>query len=317
MASTDYELVIPDTFVFPGQGGQKIGMFRGQYEINPVVREMYDRADEVTLRRLGRKVSEVSFYGPQDTLDQTIWIQPSVFVASSAAHEVLKRRGIKPKKVAGHSVGEFAALNAAGVLDFENNLEVVIERGLAMDEVGHEASGGMAALLGMSQRKARDVARIFETQVANINSPKQVVISGIKDNIDAAVSYVKGLEIRGIDASVLNIPLAAHSRLMKKARQRMNKDVLPYFDFKKPNVDIAFYSNQAQRLTDPELIRQHLAAQLTKSVLWYKGVSLMIQEGAKNVVEVGYGTTLTKLLRRDFRNLVHIIPVEQYLSSET
>lgn len=283
-------------FQFPGQGSQQVGMGKDLVERFPAAAEVFARADEV----LGFPLSRLCFEGPAEELNDTVNAQPAILTVSIAALRVLEARGERPVCVAGHSLGEFSALIAAGALTFEDALVVVQERGRLMKEAGIRHPGGMAAILGMD---VEEVARICEqvsqatggyVGIANDNCPGQVVISGDEGALQASMEAAKAAGAKRVVR--LAVSIAAHSPLMAEAAAAF-RSVLAKVAFHRPRVP--FVANAtAEVLTEPETIREMLVRQLTSPVRWRNSVQAMLRCGAIRFIEVGPGEVLTGLLRR-------------------
>ncbi|MBN1868717.1 ACP S-malonyltransferase [Candidatus Sumerlaeota bacterium] len=282
-------------FLFPGQGSQFVGMGLTLFESEPVARRRFEEADEI----LGFSISKICFEGPEATLKDTVHQQPAMFVCSAAACDVLHERGLRPDCVAGHSLGEYAALYAAGVLDFETGLRLVARRGQVMAEAGRTAPGAMAAVLGMDVRSLEAVCgQACEGDslvvVANDNSPGQVVISGHRDAVERACDLAKQMGAKR--AVLLPVSGAFHSPLVAAARNAMIEHI-ERADVRPPECD--FIANvSAQVENDPGAIRRRLVEQITGRVRWVETVRLMASMGVGRVLEVGPGNVLAGLLGR-------------------
>jgi len=258
--------------------------------------EVFARADRI----LGFPLSRLCFEGPPESLNDTINTQPAVLTVSVAALRALEARLGSPVFVAGHSLGEFSALVAAGVLPFEEALLLVQERGRLMKEAGERNPGGMAAILGLKKAEVEELcnqackATGGYVGVANDNCPGQVVISGDEEALQAAMGKVKAAGARKVVR--LAVSIAAHSPLMAEAAAAFRR-ALEAVTFRPPAVP--FVANAtAGPVTDPDQIREALGRQLTSPVRWTESVHWMIRQGAARFVEVGPGKVLTSLLRR-------------------
>lgn len=279
-------------FLFPGQGSQYVGMGAGL----PAAAEVFDRAD----RLLGFALSRLCLEGPAEALDDTVNTQPAILAVSVAALETVRERLGPPRWVAGHSLGEFSALVAAGALTFEDALPLVRERGRLMKEAGQRNPGGMAAVIGLeSETVARICAQVSAESgayvgIANDNCPGQIVISGDEDALQAALTALSAAGARR--AVRLAVSIAAHSPLMAEAAAEFRK-ALDGVTIHPPQV--AFVANAtAGPLSDPDEIRQALGRQLTSPVHWNDSLRWMIGQGAVRFVEVGPGDVLSGLLKR-------------------
>lgn len=267
-------------YVFPGQGAQFEGMGKDMYHEDVHSKRIYDKADEI----LGYRLSEIMFEGTAEDLKETKITQPALFVHSISAYQ---KGGMKhsPAAVAGHSLGEFSALVACGVLTFEDGLRLVYARALAMQEACDHVPGTMAAVLGLDNEVVEQIcADINEIVVAaNYNCPGQLVISGSISGIDAAVA--KCTEAGARRALVLPVGGAFHSPLMQPAQDSL-ASAIESTSFSKPTCPI--YQNvSAYPITEPETIKENLIAQLTGPVKWTQIMENMIADGITSIVEVG------------------------------
>jgi [acyl-carrier-protein] S-malonyltransferase len=300
-------------FVYPGQGSQYVGMGQDLYEKFPEIAELYSQANEI----LGIDIASISFNGPEEKLKQTFITQPAIVVHSVAATRLVKN--IEPGYTAGHSLGEFSALIKAGALSFEDGLKLVQLRGELMQRAGEENKGTMAAIIGMDTVTIIDVCKDASeagiVQVANFNSPGQIVISGSVEGVRRAMVIAKE---RGAKmAKELVVHGAFHSPLMESAREDF-RIALDNTEFKK--VSIPVYTNvHAKPITadtDPEFIKQSLYDQLTSSVRWDESVVNMIADGATEFIELGPGKVLQGLIKR-INNTVTIKGVDKAADIDT
>lgn len=285
-------------FVFPGQGSQMVGMGKDLAEAYPIARQTFEQADST----LGFKLSELCFNGPESDLTDTINTQPALFVSGMATLRALQVElpDAKAACMAGHSLGEFTALAAAGALSFEDGLRLVRERGRLMKEAGEKSPGAMAALLGLEAEQVRDVCNRASQQtggvliLANDNCPGQSVISG--DEVTIEVGMKLAQEAGAKRAVKLTVSIASHSPLMKPAAAEFEK-VIDATHFSMPRLPV--YGNvEAAPLKDVDAIRQELTLQLTHSVRWTESVQAMITAGAEIFLELGPKDVLTGLLKR-------------------
>ena len=277
-------------YVFPGQGSQFPGMAKDLYESSPKAKEMLDKADEI----LGFKITEIMFDGTAEDLKQTRVTQPAVFlhsVVSAACTE-----GFAPDMVAGHSLGEFSALAAAGAMSFEDALKLVYIRATEMQKCCEKVPGKMAAIIGLSNEKVEEVCASVDGLViaANYNCDGQVVISGEESAVAAACDKAK--EAGAKRALPLAVSGAFHSPLMEPARIELAK-AIEATEFKTPVCPV--YQNvSAKPETDPAVIKANLLSQLTSPVKWTQSVKNMLADGAASFTELGPGTVLQGLVKR-------------------
>ena len=279
-------------FVFPGQGAQFVGMGKDLYENNPVAKEMFDKANEI----LGFNITDLMFNGTDEDLRQTKVTQPAIFLHSVILAKTMGD-DFNPDMVAGHSLGEFSALVAAGALSFEDGLRLVSARAQAMQRACEKTPSTMAAVLALPDAKVEELcASVTEGVVvpANYNCPGQIVISGSIEGVDAACA--KMLEAGAKRALKLKVGGAFHSPLMEPARAEL-ADAIAHTDFHAPKCPV--YQNvNAEPQTDPETIKKNLIAQLTAPVRWTQTVQNMIAAGADTFVEVGPGAVLQGLVKK-------------------
>lgn len=279
-------------FVFPGQGAQFVGMGKDLYENNPVAKEMFDKANEI----LGFNITDLMFNGTDEDLRQTKVTHPAIFLHSVILAKTMGD-DFNPDMVAGHSLGEFSALVAAGALSFEDGLRLVSARAQAMQKACEKTPSTMAAVLALPDAKVEELcASVTEGVVvpANYNCPGQIVISGSIEGVDAACA--KMLEAGAKRALKLKVGGAFHSPLMEPARAEL-ADAIAHTDFHAPKCPV--YQNvNAEPQTDPETIKKNLIAQLTAPVRWTQTVQNMIAAGADTFVEVGPGAVLQGLVKK-------------------
>jgi len=281
-------------FLFPGQGSQYVGMGQHLYETCPEARATFDEADEV----LGFALSELCFNGPEEILNDTLNTQPAIFVTSVALLRALE--GKVPDFMAGHSLGEYSALVAAGAMDFAAGLRLVRERGRLMKEAGERSPGGMAAVLGLETKVVDEICRQAREktggviQVANYNSPGQIVISGDFRAQEVALELAKAAGARRVVP--LAVSIAAHSPLMACIVDEFRQAV-EATEFRMPTVPVVA-NVSAMPLESIGAIREELVQQLTSPVRWVDSVQYMIGQGVTEFVEVGPKDVLTGLIRR-------------------
>ena len=286
-------------FVFPGQGSQEVGMGQALAENLPAAKRVFDQADEV----LGFPLSNLCFEGPAEELNDTINTQAAIFATSIAALEALKEAGYSglPEYVAGHSLGEYSAYVAAGVLSFEDGLRLVRERGRLMKKAGELNPGGMAAILKLSDETVADICERVTTQeefgtlqVANYNSTGQVVISGHNAAVDKGIELAQAAKARR--AVKLPVSIAAHSELMRVVAGDF-RDAVDKSPINLPEIPV-IANITAMPLSTKEAIRQEMEGQLTSSVRWTDTIQWMAGQGVSTIVEIGPKNVLSGLIRR-------------------
>ena len=279
-------------YVFPGQGAQFVGMGKDLYENNPLAKEMFEKANEI----LGFRITDLMFAGTDEDLRQTKVTQPAIFLHSVILAKTLGDQ-FKPDMVAGHSLGEFSALVAAGALSFEDGLVLVSKRALAMQKACEETPSPMAAVLNLPDATVEEICATITDEVvvpANYNCPGQIVISGSVPGIDAACE--KMLAAGAKRALKLKVGGAFHSPLMEPARTEL-AEAIEQTSFNKPVCPV--YQNvNAKPQTDPVTIKENLVAQLTAPVRWTQSVENMIADGAVKFTEVGPGAVLQGLVKK-------------------
>lgn len=295
------------TFVYPGQGSQYVGMGKDLYEAYPQAADLYLQANEI----LAYDIAEVSFNGPEEKLKQTYITQPAIVVHSIAATRLIKDKN--PSFAAGHSLGEFSALITAGALSFEDGLRLVKLRGELMQKAGEENKGTMAAVIGLDPAKVEQACSVASSagivQVANYNSPGQVVISGSVEGVKKAMTIAKEKGAKLVKELVVHG--AFHSPLMESARNDF-KSALNEVEFRKLKIPV--YANISAKPFDSNAttdeLRENLYNQLTSSVRWEESVQNMIRDGASEFIEIGPGKVLQGLIKR-INNTVTIKGVDK------
>lgn len=278
-------------YIFPGQGAQFVGMGKDLYDTNATAKEMFEKANEI----LGFRITDLMFTGTDEDLRQTRVTQPAIFLHSVILAKTLGE-SFQPEMTAGHSLGEFSALVAAGALSFEDGLRLVYARAMAMQKACEVEPSTMAAILGLPDEKVEEVlAGIDEVVVpANYNSPGQLVISGSIKGIDIACEKLKAAGAKR--ALPLKVGGAFHSPLMEPARVELAA-AINATNFNTPICPV--YQNvNGKPNTDPAQIRENLIAQLTAPVRWTQSVQNMVADGATHFTEVGPGTVLQGLVKK-------------------
>jgi [acyl-carrier-protein] S-malonyltransferase len=287
-------------FVFPGQGSQFVGMGRDLFDTIPVCRETFEEADEV----LGFPLSRVCFEGPEDQLRLTATAQPAILTASVAALRALSEQRIHPQVVAGHSLGEYSALVAAGSLAFADAVRLVHKRGTYMQEAVPIGEGAMAAIMGLERNAVetlcKEAAGADVVAPANLNAPGQTVISGHAGAVQRAISLAR--ERGAKRATLLQVSAPFHCVLMEPAAGRLQEDLATttFHDLAVPLVS----NVTATALSGGDEARRALYRQVTAPVLWEESVRTLATMGVSEAREVGPGKVLTGLIRRTERNIV-------------
>ena len=281
-------------FVFPGQGSQSVGMGKALYDAHSSLKSVYDEASSV----LGYDVAELCFTGPAERLNLTEFTQPALLVSSVAALKLFEPVGIRPVAMAGHSLGEYSALVAAGGVSFRDAVGLVQKRGRYMSEAVAPGAGLVAALLGLTAEVVKGVCRMASAvgvvAAANFNSPGQVVIAGEKAAVERAIELAKAEGCK--KAIPLPVSVPVHTPLMQQAADRLAKDLatVRWSDLSAPLVNNA----EAKAISQAHEIQVSLVRQLPSSVLWEDSVQTMGKMGVTTFVEIGPGTVLTGLIRR-------------------
>ncbi len=279
-------------YVFPGQGAQFPGMGKDLYENSALAKEYFEKANEI----LGYRITDLMFEGTAEDLKQTKVTQPAVFL-HSVISALVQGEDFQPEMVAGHSLGEFSALVAAGAMNFEDGLKLVYARAMAMQKACEMEPSTMAAVLGLSDEDVEEACDSIKDAVvvpANYNCPGQLVISGSFDGIDKACELLKAKGAK----RALKLPVggAFHSPLMQPASEEL-QSAIENTTFSKPVCPV--YQNvNAYPQTDPEQIKQNLIAQLTAPVRWTQTVKNMVTDGATEFFELGPGDVLKGLVKK-------------------
>lgn len=283
-------------FVFPGQGAQFVGMGKDMYDQNPEAKSMFEKANEI----LGFRITDLMFEGTDEDLKQTKVTQPAIFLHSTILAKIMGNK-FQPEMVAGHSLGEFSALVAAGALSFEDGLTLVSKRAMAMQKACEVEPSTMAAIIGLDDEQVERVCEAIDEVVvpANYNTTGQLVISGSITGIDKACTQLK--ELGAKRAMKLPVGGAFHSPLMEPARVELEK-AINETNIEKPVCPV--YQNvSAQAETDPKTIKDNLKKQLTAPVKWTQTVQNMINDGATSFTEVGPGKALQGMIKKVDRQM--------------
>lgn len=291
---TDNRNNVKSAFVFPGQGSQSVGMGLELYNASTAARDVFEEADE----SLGFSISELIFNGPSDALQDTANSQPAIMLVSIACwkawQEYLGADAKLPSSVAGHSLGEYTSLVVSGVLDFSEGLRLVRERGRLMHEAGLKRPGGMAAIIGLDDFALENICAETGTELANINSDEQFVISGDK------IAVVRAMDLASAQGAKKTISLpvsgAFHSSLMGQAQQGL-KEAIACMELKDPLIPVIANSSGLPMSTVRE-VREELVHGLCHCVQWRNSVKYMVGTGVSRFVEFGPARVLTSLIKR-------------------
>lgn len=297
--STETAKVPKEAFLFPGQGAQFVGMGLELYKSSHAARELFDEVDRI----LGTPLSQVIFGGPAEELNLTINSQPAIMAMSlaciRASQEINPQEMPQPTVLAGHSLGEYTSLVVAGVLDLEDGVKLVRERGRLMEEASQILAGGMAAILGLDELILEEICQETGVQISNINADQQMVISGDK------LSLARAMDLAAARGAKKTIPLAVsgafHSTLMAPAREGLARAIADTH-FQEPSIPIVANSTGLS-LTSDQAIKQELLDQLCSCVQWKRCVQSMTDLGVSRFVEFGPGRVLGGLVKRINRHL--------------
>ena len=303
-------------FLFPGQASQYVGMGKDFYDSSPTVKELYQRASDI----LEYDLADVSFNGPMEKLTQTAYTQPAILVHSLVVLAKMGELSEKPRFVAGHSLGEFSALYAAGVLSFDDAVLAVRERSRLMQKACDAKDGTMAALIGCEgenlEKLLEEASKAGIIQPANFNSPGQVALSGDRSAIEKTVAVAKDFGAK--KALPLKVGGAFHSPLMEPAGEPL-AEVLAEIEFKPARIDVVT-NVEAEPQNDPDKLRELLIKQITSPVLWRQSLEKMHSEGVTRFVEIGPGKVLSGLVKRTLKgaqieNIDHLEDMQKFLDS--
>jgi [acyl-carrier-protein] S-malonyltransferase len=304
-------------FLFPGQGSQHVGMGEDLHRNFPRVRELFAEASVA----LSMNFEQLCFEGPESLLVQTENVQPAITLVNVACLEVLKSKGITPAAAAGHSLGEYSALYAAGVMGFLELMKLVRNRGIFMRDAASRNPGGMIAVMGIGIESAGKVCKMVEglgsVEIANHNSPGQIILSGETGALEKAMELAKG------EGAKLVVPLKVsgpwHSRFMREARERMAGHLEEY-SFHQPSIPVvanvsADYEHGADQ------IKENLVRQITSPVMWVDTIQRLMRDGYTSYIEVGPGRVLRGLVKDISRqanigNVENVKTLEKFLERE-
>ncbi|RJE86712.1 [acyl-carrier-protein] S-malonyltransferase [Paenibacillus sp. 1011MAR3C5] len=292
-------------FVFPGQGAQAVGMGKDAYDAFESVRDIFQKADQA----LGMELTSLIFEGPEEALKQTANTQPALLTVSVAYLKLLEASGLKADYVAGHSLGEYSALVAAGVLSFEDAVRTVRARGLYMEQAVPSGLGAMAAVLGAERDALASLCEAITAdgcavELANVNCPAQIVVSGTAQGVQAVAE--RGKEAGAKRVIPLEVSGPFHSSLMKPAAEKLAAALA---DVAFTDAAVPVVANvTAREVTDASSIRELLVEQVYSPVLWEDSVRYLIEQGVDTFVEIGSGTVLAGLIKKIDRG-VRVISV--------
>lgn len=287
------------SWIFPGQASQKVGMGLDLYENTDLGKNYYDLANDI----LGEDIKDISFNGPDEKLKITKFTQPAIFIVSTIISHLLLEKGHNPDGVAGHSLGEYSALAAAGGIDFETGLELVKVRSNSMDNAGKLIPGTMAAVIGMDRDKVKELTHKLSSEqivvAANYNTENQIVISG---NIETVQDFIDIAKENGARMAIpLNVSGAFHSPLMKPAREEL-ADKLDSIEI--TDINIPIYPNvNAKPIRKGSDIKKSLINQLENPVLWFDSINNMVNDGFSKFTEIGPGKVLCGLNKKINKDL--------------
>lgn len=279
-------------FVFPGQGAQFVGMGKEIYENNEKARAEFDKI----FANLSFDLKTAMFEGPEEILKKTKYTQPAIVAMSLVLEKLVREKGIKPDFVAGHSVGEYAAIGSGEFLSLEDAVKLTSFRGEVMNEIAESVNGGMAAIIGMDSDKIEEVLKTVEgvVEAVNFNEPKQTVIAGQKEAIEKACAALKEAGAKRAMALAVSGPF--HSSLMKPAGEKLRDEAAKY-DFKEGSAKLVA-NTTAQFISTPDEIKSEIYAQSFGPVKWVDTVKKLKENGVDTIYEIGPGKVLAGLIKK-------------------
>ncbi len=287
--------------IFPGQGSQYVGMGKEFYEKFDMVKDLFEQASDL----ISLDLKKLCFSGPDEVLTSTQNVQPAITLVNVACYEVLKSYGVDFEVFAGHSLGEYSALYASGVMSFEQVIKLTRLRGICMHDAAKKNPGAMAAIMNISLEELEQICSKFGSEVANINSQGQVIVTGSTAEVDKTIDECRK---RGVKRCIkLNVSGPWHSKYMKDAQKRLEQ-ALEEYNFMDPLVPV-ICNVDAEYLLSGEKVREKLALQVCKPVLWLESMKRLLDDGYDVFVEVGPKKVLSGLMKRISRK-TKILQVE-------
>lgn len=279
-------------FVFPGQGAQFVGMGKDIYENNEIAKKEFDEI----FKSLSFDLKTAMFEGPEETLKKTKYTQPAIVAMSLVLEKLVREKGIKPDFVAGHSVGEYAAMGSGEFLTLSDAVKLTAFRGETMNEIAEKVNGGMAAIIGMEASKIEEILKNIEgvVEAVNFNEPKQTVIAGEKDAIEKACVALK--EAGAKRALPLAVSGPFHSSLMKPAGEKLREEAKKY-NFKNATAKLVA-NTTAEFISTPDEIRQEIYVQSFGPVKWVDTINKLKENGVDTIYEIGPGKVLAGLIKK-------------------